>query len=72
MSATVWSDQVAERLHLPVALPEDLRAGPEAMRAKRTDVLEEIDQERAALEAHTITVDLGRPPMPSHREYTFG
>ena len=30
------------------------------------------NQERAALEAHTITVDLGRPPMPSHREYTFG
>ncbi len=30
------------------------------------------NQERAALEAHTITVDLGRPPTPGRREYTFG
>ena len=30
------------------------------------------NQERAALEAHTITVDLGRPPRPNRREYTFG
>lgn len=30
------------------------------------------NQERAALEAHTITVDLGRPPPRGRREYTFG
>ena len=30
------------------------------------------NEERAALEAHTITVDLGRPPPPNRREHTFG
>jgi hypothetical protein len=30
------------------------------------------NEERAALDAHTITVDLGRPPLPNRREFTFG